>query len=237
MTTKQWLPWVIFAVMLITIAGLSWGLYNANQKTNDAEHNLMVMQDSVKTLVLKNGEQLATINSYILDKEELSRYIDVQASEIKELEKKVGKLQYIANIGAQIVYDSIEVHDTLWYNNEQWGGSLVYRDDWLSLNGDIRINGNIGLLRTYDMTINSMIVNCPLQVGLTDEYKIWVKSKNPYVQITDLEGASLKKQQVQKKTYWSLGLQLGVGPQWGFIHQNFDVGFYFGVGGAFGWNF
>lgn len=227
----------VIVAMMMLIGMTLWSAVDQADRANVAEHNLMVMQDSVKELTLKNGEHLATINSYILEKEELDKYLGYKDDEIAELEKKVGKLTYIANITPTIQYDSIVIHDTLQYSNGHWKGSVIYKDDWTNLIGGIDIGDQNGFITSYDMTLDSLTIKCPLDVGLTKDYQIWVKSRNPYINITDLNGAVLSKQQVKPKTYWSIALQAGFGAQYGLVHKTFDVGPYFGVGIGFGWDF
>ena len=68
-------------------------------------------------------------------------------------------------------------------------------------------------------------------MGLTDNYTIFVEAENPYLKITNIEGAIIDGSNLRPKpNYWTLSLQGGLGAQYGLINNKFDIGPYVGVG-------
>lgn len=192
-----------------------------------SQHNLEVSQDSLRTFQLKNDEQVYTINSYILEKNELKKYLDVNNQTIKELEKKLkSKVAYISNIKSNIIYDSIIIKDTVNIVDDIISYNIKYNDDWIYLRGKSSVRDRIATT-----TIDTLSIPTPLQVGLTDNYQIWVKSKNPHLHITDIEGAVIQGSKLnQKQKRWSLGMHVGVGMQYGLMNKQMDFGPQVGIG-------
>lgn len=219
---------ILIAIWLLFMLCVFSYLHNKSNKLEISEHNNMVLRDSLRTLTLKNGEQVSTINSYILKKNELQKYLDISKSEIKELEKKLeGNVAYVSNIKTITKYDSIYVTDTITIEKDNSiCFNIDYYDDWLELNGKSRIKDSVATT-----TFDKIIVPVPLQVGLTDDYRIWVKSKNPYLSITSVEGAVVEGSKLnQKQKKFSLGLSVGLGAQYGLFNKKIDFGPYVGIG-------
>lgn len=219
----------ILAGAVLALALMFTVFRHYSNELETSEHNLKVAMDSVATLTLKNGEQVSVINSYILEKKELEKYLDVSKTEIKELEKKVGKLSYLANLNGGVRRDSVTIHDTIPAGmaiRDTLRYKIRYNDQWLKLSGNSVAYGNL-----VTTTFDEISVPVPLQVGLTNDYKIWVKSKNPYLYINNIEGAVIDGSRINKKQKkWGLGLQMGVGVHYGLIDKNLGVGPYVGVG-------
>lgn len=195
-------------------------------KLETSEHNIKALRDSVQTLTLKNGEQASVISSYIIEKKELQNYLDISKAEVKELEKKIGKLSYVGDIKTVTQYDTIVITDIIETRDSMILYNIKYSDDWLTLDGI----GNIEKNRST-ITFNTIEVPVPLQVGLTDDYKIWVKSKNPYLNITSIDGAVVKNSRINRKQKrFGIGFNAGVGAQYDIIDKSFGIGPYVGVG-------
>ena len=217
---------IIIGILLAGIAGL---LYMHNKDHDDLsiqKHNLETAMDSINILTLKNGDQVSTINSYILENEQLDKYLDINKKELSELEKKVGKTGYISNIKTVLKYDSIIVRDTITMIDDTIIHNIIYNDEWMHLFGKSIIYDKQSLT-----TIDSINIPAPLQVGITNDYKIWVKSKNPYIQVSSMEGAVIKNSRLYNKPKrWGIGIHGGLGVQYGLINKKVDVGPYVGVG-------
>lgn len=231
MSTKQ-LKIVLGTILGLLLAiGFILGYVGHQANKSDlgiARHNLMVARDSIATLTLKNGEQVKTINSYILEKNQLEEYLAVSKKELKELEKKVGKTAYITNIETKFVHDTITVTDTVFVDTDTGDSlfSIKYNDEWFGLDGCTRIHNNLATT-----TFSSIYVPVPLQVGITNDYRIWVKSKNPYLDITSIEGAVITGSKFyQKPKRFGIGLQVGFGTQYDLVKERFGLGPYIGLG-------
>lgn len=220
-------------VALITMLCIkSCQISDTKEELKIAQHNISVMQDTVKTLRMKNGELVSTIGSYIVEKKDLEKYLDISNAEIKELEKKLGsKVSYVSNTKTKTVYKNITTTDTVTivdYINKYptLTFNTKYDDEWLKLNSHTYIKDN-----QAQTTFDSIVVPIPLQVGITKDYVIWVKSKNPHTFITDIEGAVVRGSQVNpKKKHWAFGIQGGFGLQYDMYHHRFGYGPYIGAG-------
>lgn len=216
---------------LLLAVGFTFGYvgYQTNKRDLDtARHNLITARDSIATLTLKNGEQVKTINSYILEKNQLEEYLAVSKKELKELEKKLGKTAYITNIETKFVHDTITVTDTVFIDKDTGDSlfSIKYNDEWFGLDGYARIHNNLATT-----SFSSIYVPVPLQVGITNDYRIWVKSKNPYLDITSIEGAVIEGSKFhQKPKRFGIGLQVGFGTQYDLVKERFGFGPYIGLG-------
>lgn len=191
------------------------------------EHNASVMHDSIETLTLKNGEHVSTINSYIIEKNQLSQCLDLDKQTIKELEKKLhSSVAHASSIDARVVYDTIATRDTIVVRDDVTTYNIIYSDKWLSLSGRSIIKDSIATT-----SFNTISISTPIQVGLTEDYQIWVKSDNPYLKISNIKSFVVDGSKIKQKTKrWGLGLQLGVGMQYGGVNKHIDIGPYIGVG-------
>ena len=71
----------------------------------------------------------------------------------------------------------------------------------------------------------------PLTIGLTDDYKFFVVSDNPYLNITHINSNVIDGTNIYKKPKkWSISIQGGFGAQYDIISHNFGVGPYGGFG-------
>lgn len=208
MDKKTWglIVETILAVIIIVILLTGW--CNTRGQLDISNHNLQVAQDSIEVLELRNGDLVYEMSSYILEKKDLEKYLDISKAEIRDLEKQLkSKIAYISNLEGQAKYETIYVHDTVKVHGDTTDINIGYRDDWITIAGRTSLIGNLAHTR-YD----SIVVPTPLRVGLTDNYNIWVESKNPYLTITSIEGAAVQGSSVfQKPKRHSIGLNIGLG--------------------------
>lgn len=200
----------------------------SNKKIDALDQNLAASRDQIETLMLENGSLISERSAYILKANQLEEMLEITKEEKKDIERKLDdKIAYIANIESKVKIDTIEVKDTVIVEkdnslNIQWS----YQDKWLSMNGGtLYDNGK------SNTTISNINMYTPLRVGMTDNYKIFVESPNPYLRITDIEGAIIDGSRLKPKyNYWTLSVQGGFGAQYGLVHNQFDLGPYVGVG-------
>lgn len=198
------------------------------------EQNLSASRDSLVISEMKNGDLLYEKQSYILKTEQLQEYLDINEKEIKELKKQLdSKISYISKLEAKVETGPIIIYkDSVIYKNDSIETSFDYDNKWLSFNGSTTITGNKSITN-----INNIYIPTPLEVGLTDDYNIFVKSKNPLLTITDIEGAIIEGSKLKPKPKrFSHGLQLGAGVGYGLIHNKFDIVVYAGYGIEFSFN-
>ena len=230
-----------YSIVVLIIILLMIGLGRVSHDLKVTRHNLDVSRDSVEALELKNGDLVYEMSSYILEKKELEHYLDISKAEVKELEKKLNsKLAYISTLEAQIRYDTLISKDTSTVSGDTVYINIGYKNDWINIDGFTTLHNGWSTTQ-----YNNITVPAPLRVGLTDNYNIWVESKNPYLVITDIEGAAIRGSSIYTKPkHWSLALQLGLGglvgyglcvPPGGTVYSGVIIGggMYFGLGASY----
>lgn len=75
-------------------------------------------------------------------------------------------------------------------------------------------------------------MDVPLTFYVTGK-EIAVKSKNPYVNFTEIQGA----RNITKPKRWNVGIQAGFGVGYNLLDKNLTLGPYIGVGVSYGFNF
>ena len=223
----------IYLAIILLISVISIWLLTSNQrKKNDIEvykNNISVLNSELDSVRLKNGEMLYEINSLILEKNELEEYLDISKKEVKELEKTLkSKIAYIAQIEGQVKIDTLLLHDSIYIDaNGNMSLYFDYEDKWVTLRGH-------STQTTFDdfyTCLDTLSMNVPLEVGLSEDYRIFVKSSNPYMYITDVKGAMIEESKIRKMSKrFGLCVYLGWGIQYGVIHQKFDTGVQLGAG-------
>lgn len=224
---KSIISLIVEAVLFLGI--ISFGYKVMNGKLETSEQNLTAYKGQMEQLELKNGELIATRDSYILDKKNLEEALNVSKSEVKELEKKLNSsLAYIANMESQVRIDTVTIFkDSIIYDE----GDIAqihfdYDDDWFGVKGTTDLTGPEITTSLYDI---KMYV--PIQWGMTDNYKIFVQSDNPYVSFTNLDGAVIDGSKIiPKQRKFGLSVQGGFGVNYDLIKKNLGVGPYLGVG-------
>lgn len=215
--------WILILVIeaLIFIGIFGWMKSCDNQTIDKYKQNYEVSQDSLEIIKMKNGNLLYEREAYIMSEKELMAQLDISKSEIKDLKKKVGDLLYISNIDTKIQIDTIHtIKDSIIYiDRNMFIDKFKYYDEWLSLDGTTHFMDS-----TAKTTINNIEMITPLRVGLSKDYKIFVESPNPYLSITNIEGAVLEESKIIKKQRWSHGIHLGFGIQYGIISKTLDIG-------------
>lgn len=220
---------VLFAIVIVILLIMQGCTRTEN---SHLKINVKALTDSVQVIETKNGELVYAKQALILEKNELEEYLNISKKERKELEKILDdKLSYIAKLEGSVRVDTFTCVDTM-YVDSLTHIKFNYQDNWLAMDGLTTIKDN------PTTTINNISMSVPLQVGLTDNYRIFVKTPNPYVSFTDIDGAVIEKpSNGTKPKRWNLGVQVGVGAGYNLLHRNISVGPYIGVGISYGFDF
>lgn len=228
------LNYIIEAVIFIAIIAIVWGCYS--DKLNDSEQNLKAARGHIEQVELKNGELLTSRDSYIAKIGDLEELLDISKKEAKEIQRQLdSKIAYISKLESEVRVEHIEtVRDSIIYINatDEISTLFSFRDEWLNLNGEniIHLGENFDC-QTY---INNLQMSVPLNVGLTNDYQIFVKTPNPYVSFSSIDGAVIDNSVLKpRKKRFNWGLQLGFGATYDIIHKDIAVGPYVGVGAEF----
>lgn len=232
MNRQTLLSYLIEAVIFIAIIAGLWGYYDRKLDTSD--QNLLAFRGKLEQVELKNGELLASRDSYIATINDLEELLGIAKQEARDMQRQLNsKIAYIAKLEQNTKIEYIEVvKDSIIYVNngpQKVIASFNYNDTWLSFNGENEFN--LGDKFDYKTTLYNIQMNTPLTVGLTNDYKIFVKSDNPYVNFSSIEGAVIDNQALRpKKKRFGWGLQLGFGVTYDVIDKDVAVGPYGGLG-------
>lgn len=230
---RQWIGFIIEAVIFIVIIACTYSCLS--RKLDASEQNLKAAQGRIEVVELENGELLSSRDSYIATINDLEDLLDISKKEIKDIQRQLDdKVAYISNIESNVRVEYIEtVRDSIVYVNPSTAtSSFSYYDKWVTLNGVNEFR--FGEKFDYTTTITSISMDVPLNVGLTNDYKIFVKSSNPYVRFTDIQGAVIDNSIMRpRKKRFSWGLQGGIGLMYDVIDKDIAAGPYLGVGAEF----
>lgn len=222
------------AVFLLILASV-WGYFN--NKLDDSEQNLKAARGRIEQVELKNGELLSSRDSYIATINDLEELLDITKQEVKDIQRQLdSKVAYISKIESEVRVEYIEtVRDSIIYVNNAPNiatSTFRYNNKWVDLVG--RNEFIFGEQFDYKTTIESLSMDVPLNVGLTNDYQIFVKTPNPYVSFSSIEGAVIDNSVLKpRKKRFNWGLQMGFGAMYDVMNKNIAVGPYAGVGAEF----
>lgn len=233
-TNRVFLAIIGVLVILLLILGLCMKNMKNNNKILD--HNYHTALEQIDTLRLKNGNLLAERNSFAASISDLEDLLNISKKEVKELQKKLdGKLLYISKLESEIEFrDEHPSVDTLTvYKDSSYMYKFNFSNEWYNVAGSSSINNFIATT-----TLDNVGVSVPLTVGLTEDWKIFVETPNPYVSFNSIDGAILNKDTYlkQKKTcHWGLGISVGLYGGYNLLGKNIYVGP--GLGISLSYNF
>lgn len=232
---RQWIWFIIEAIIFIAIIVCVYSCLS--NKLDVSEQNLLAAQGKIEQVELKNGELLTARDSYIATINDLENLVDMTKKEAKEIQRQLdSKIAYISRLESDVRVEYIEVvKDSIIYiddSPQKAIASFHYNDRWLSLMGENEFT--FGENFNYKTTLRSINMDVPLHVGLTNDYQIFVKSENPYVQFSNIEGAVIDQSILRpKKKRFSWGLQGGLGAMYDFVDRDVAAGVYLGIGAQF----
>lgn len=232
---KTLLGYIIEGVIFIAIIAAVWGFFS--NRLDTSEQNLKAARGHIEQVELKNGELLTARDSYIATINDLEDLLDISKQEIKDIQRQLdSKVAYISKIESEVRVEYIEtVRDSIIYINSDPNiatSTFRYNDKWVDLIG--RNDFTFGEKFSYNTTIESLSMDVPLNVGLTNDYQIFVKTPNPYVSFSNIDGAVIDNSVLRpRKKRFNWGLQMGFGAMYDVINKNIAVGPYAGVGAEF----
>ena len=223
---KSWIIFIIEALVFIMLFGTVSKC--SHDKISRLEHNLDAYRDSIEYVELQNGELLAAKQSFILTEKELREELDFSKREIRDLENKLNDdIAYIARLTSQLnIKDTVHMKpDTVYVKDSLTTKRFNYKDNWLDMTTTVT-GTSIG---NSQLSIDNFNMDMSLDVGLTDDYKFWAKTSNPYINITDIKGAAIHGSEVSKSDKrLHHGIYLGFGIQYGLFGKQWDFGPQFG---------
>lgn len=178
-----------------------------SQQIEVYEHNIRVLNDSLRTVKLQNGQLLVERGSLILSEAEMSKQLGLKKDEISDLKSKLSSaITQLNKVQAVVIHDSIYIPGKIIYATaDSLKADFVYKDDWTGMSGTFNYKNESCSVQLYDMC-----TNIPLTIGLTESKHFFVTSTNPHVQFTDIN-STINIKSLQKPKRWSLGLNVGPG--------------------------
>lgn len=206
---KNWKD-LLLIILVILATSFIMSTSCTKQKLDIAENNISALTDTISVYKLKTGELLYEKQGYIAEKEQLSTFIGVQESEIKELEKKLGSaVSTIAKLKQEVKVDTLKMIDSVYiYDENEVRNNFSFSDNWLTLSGT-----TIYKDCNFSTTLNNLSMDVPLKIGTTKDNTWFVTTENPYVFFSSIEGASIEK--VKQKRF-SLSVHVGLGLSYGY---------------------
>lgn len=214
---KELVKYVFLTIAILAIIGN----FNKIDQIQELNQNILATQTELQEVRLKNDNLMYERNSYIFEKNELIKELDLSKKEIKELESNLNsKIAYIAKLSSNVRVDTVNIVNEIIREDTTINAQFNYSDKWLTLQGETYITPT-----TSNTNINNIYLDVPLTLGLADNYKFFVTSPNPYVSFTEIDGSFVKDSELMKKDKgWEFGLQFGFGLNYGLFNKSFDIG-------------
>lgn len=196
----------------------------SSDKIDLLEHNVNAYKDRIEYVEDRNSNLIAIKESLILSEEQAREELEMTKKEMKDLKKQLNDdIAYIAKLEGQL-----ELKDTVWMKpdtvykyDEHTVKTFNWSDQWTKIGASVS-GTNISDSR---LGISSLNMDVPLTIGLTDDYKFFATSTNPYVNFTDIQGAVIHNSVVnEKEKRLHHGVHVGFGFQYGLFGKQWDFG-------------
>lgn len=222
MMNKRLLTYIFIAVTMVTAFFV--GRNSLKDDLYISQQNLIAATDTIKKLNDINAYEKSV---YIVKEKELNNLLNISNNEISKLKKELDdKISYISKIESEINIDSIII-DSIYVVKDSTGiiADFKYNERWIEFNGSFNLD--VPNYNIYNFKMDHINIPAPLIIGLTSDNKMFIKSDNPYLNISRLDGAyvienMINKEAKQKK--WSHGIGFGFGFQYGIVHKRIDFG-------------
>ena len=194
--------WVgVFASVLIALACSVMTCRSEKDKAETAaslaEANIEAATDTIAYLRDDLGRETALRSEWQVKASDFDKIIKDKDLTIEALQKQTGKtISHAVYVCGAASFDTV-------YVKSDGHGHFRLADQWHTLEG------------VYDsagVRIDKDSVPVSLLVGITDDGKVAVKTDNPYVSISELQGADVSAYaaKIDKKKNWGVGVTCGL---------------------------
>lgn len=202
---------IILLVLTIAVIILSMSLVEVSDKKKIYENNIEALTDSLTVVKMSNDKLLYEKKILIMERDNFAQFVGMQEKQIKELENELkSKIATIAKLEERVVVKEIVMRDSIYVYEDT---AFIYfndRNEWYDISG---------LTKYYKCdaktTIDSLTMNIPLVVGVTEDNRLFAMSDNPYVSFSSVNVATNTKINNKKKR-WGIGPYVGFGIGWGY---------------------
>lgn len=227
MTKKSWIILIIEALIFIALLGTVSKC--SRDKIDTLEHNVSAYKDRIEYVEDRNSNLIAIKESLILSEEQAREELEMTKKEMNDIKKRLNDdIAYIAKLESQVALkDTVWMKpDTVYVTNDNIiTKQFSWNDDWTNMTANVFGN----TIEDSNLSVNSLDMNVPLELGLTDDYKFWVKSENPHIKFTDIKSTVIDNSSVkEKEKRFHHGISIGFGFQYGLFGKTWDFGPQFG---------
>jgi hypothetical protein len=176
------------------------------------ERNLSIKNDSIKTLVLKNGQQAKQVSAYSVSEKELKKQVWVRDDSIRSLLDKLKKPKVVIKVKTETKFDTI-------FFPFKERIPVDFNRSFTSENPYYKISGKVDQI---GMTLNPIRIYNTQRLAVDfhrGNPRVTVTNSNPYIQTNDIEGQVVEL----KKRKWVIALGAG----WNIIQDPY-VGLFAG---------
>ena len=229
MSKKSWVIIVLEAIMFIILLGSIARC--SSDKIDLLEHNIGAYKSQIEYVELENSNLLIAKESLILSESQAREELEMTKEETRELKKKLGSA--VAQINK--LESLIELKDTVFmkgdtvYVDKKDNTTKIFtwNDQWTSLKAKVWGSS----IQDSQLSIYDLKMNLPIMFGVTNDYKVFATSPNPYVKFTDMSSATIYGSSVAPKPKrFHHGIFVGFGVNYGIITNKVDIGPSFGYG-------
>lgn len=193
--------YILILAVIILVSLLSITMANNRSLRAQYKHNVSMMDDTLQHYKLKSQEQVTRAKALELSIRDLRQANSTLYDELVKLKVKSTATQVV------MVDNIVElpVHDTVFVKTSQeFIQPFSFSDKWHILNGNISSTQD-----SLQMHINTNRVLLSYTLATDKDRNIYMKTDNPYVQVTQMQGMTLPSQ--RRTTHWALGPSITIG--------------------------
>lgn len=229
MNKKSWIVIVLEAIMFIILLGAISRC--SSDKIDLLEHNISAYKSQIEYVELENSNLLIAKESLILSESQAREELEMTKEETRELKKKLGSA--VAQINK--LQSQIELKDTVYMKGDtvyvdkkdNTNKIFTWNDQWTSLKAKVWGSS----IQDSQLSIYDLKMNLPITFGVTDDYKVFATSPNPYVTFDDMTTATIYGSSIApKRKRFHHGIFVGFGINYGIITNKVDIGPSLGYG-------
>lgn len=229
MNRKSWIAIVLEAIMFIILFGTISRC--SSDKIDLLEHNISAYKSQIERVELENSNLLIAKESLILSESQAREELEMTKEETRELKKKLGSaFAQISKLQSQVeMVDTVYMKGDTIYVDKNYNATKLFswNDQWTSLKAKVRGSS----IQDSQLSIYDLKMNIPITFGVTDDYKVFATSPNPYIKFEDITSATIYGSSVApKRKRFHHGIFVGFGVNYGIITDKVDIGPSFGYG-------
>lgn len=216
---------ILLLILTIAVIILSINLIEVSDKKKIYENNIEALTDSLTVAKMLNGKLLYEKKMLIVERDKFAEFVGMQEKELKAIEKELkSTIETVAKLKENVVIKEIVMHDSIYVYEDT---AFIYfndKNEWYDISGSTKY-----YKCSAETVIDSLSMNIPLVVGITEKNELFAVSDNPYVSFSSVSAASNSKINNKKKR-WGIGPYVGIGIGWGY-GTNFNGSYIGGKGG------